>query len=121
MKTILIVEDDDFMAKAYLIKLREAGYNAFRASNVAEAEKYLSENDKPNAIILDLIMPEKSGVSFLSELKSSEEYKDIPVLIASNLGQDEDIKLGMQLGAEDYVTKADTTIKDIMEKIDNLV
>ena len=68
-------------------------------------------------IILDLMLPKKNGFEVLKEIKSNNEWKNIPLVILSNLGQEEDIKKGKEMGALDYIVKADTSIEEAIGRI----
>ena len=73
--------------------------------------------EKPALILLDLIMPIKSGFDVLEELQKDSELKNIPVIILSNLGQESDIQKGKELGAADYLIKADFKMKEVIAKV----
>jgi CheY-like chemotaxis protein len=120
-KTILIAEDDDFLAKAYRIKLTNLGYKVFIVGNGEEVISYLKENPPPNLIILDLIMPQKDGFETLAELKKEEKFKKIPVVIVSNLSQEEDIKKAKDLGALDFLVKSSFSLSEIAQKIEGFL
>jgi two-component system, OmpR family, alkaline phosphatase synthesis response regulator PhoP len=120
-KTILIAEDDDFLAKAYQIKLTNLGYKVVIVSNGEEVLSYLKENPPPNLIILDLIMPQKDGFETLFELKKEERFKKIPVVIVSNLSQEEDIKKAKDLGALDFLVKSSLSLSEIAQKIEGFL
>lgn len=120
-KTILIAEDDDFLAKAYQIKLTNLGYKVVIVSNGEEVLSYLKENPPPNLIILDLIMPQKDGFETLAELKKEERFKKIPVIIVSNLGQEDDIKKVKDLGALDFLVKSSFSLSEIAKKIEGFL
>ena len=68
-------------------------------------------------ILLDILLPEEDGFACLKYLKDHPKTAKIPVIILSNLGQDEEIRKGINLGAVDYLVKADSSIEDILEKI----
>ncbi len=116
MKKILVVEDDTYLANAYKLKLTKEGFEVKNAMDGAEAITILS-SFMPDLILLDLIIPKKDGFSVLQELKTKEEWKNIPVIIASNLGQKEDIDKGMQLGARDFFVKTDLSLNNLIDKI----
>ena len=120
MKKILIAEDDKFLANAYRVKLSKSGFDVMIAQDGEEAIKSLSEFT-PDLIILDLMMPKVDGFSVLRELKSSDKWKGIPVLVASNLGQSEDIVKATKLGAADYIVKTDLSMKKLIEKIIQII
>lgn len=115
-KTILIVEDDNFLANAYRVKLSKEGYTVEIATNGKSAIDYLKGNI-PDLIILDLIMPEVDGFAVLEAKKAIPSVAKVPIIIASNLGQKEDIDKGMGLGAVDYIIKSDISMREIVEKI----
>lgn len=116
MATILIVEDDKFLSRALADGLVNAGFKVVVAYNGEEGlEKIVSE--KPNIILLDIIMPKKNGFEMLEDMKLKNIGTGIPVFVLSNLGQDDDVKKGKELGAVDYIVKANLSIKNIVEKI----
>jgi len=120
MTKILVVEDDIFLANAYRIKLQKVGFEVIIVTDGVEAlEKIKSE--KIDLIILDLIIPKIDGFGVLAEIRSKEEYKNIPILVASNLGQSEDLNRAMKLGANDFVVKSDTPLDMLIEKIKKLI
>lgn len=115
-KTILVAEDDSFYANIYKFKLTKEGFIVETANNGDEAIKIAKEN-KPDLILLDLIMPIKDGFETLKELKQDPALKDIKVIVISNLGQDEDIARTKELGAQDYLVKANMSIQEMMDKV----
>lgn len=120
MKKILIVEDDKFLLNAYRVKLQKAGFEIKIAMDGEEAIKVI-KGYTPDMILLDLILPKKDGFAVLEELKKEENWKKIPVIIASNLAQKEDIDRGMSLGATDYVVKTDLSLDDLVVKINKIL
>lgn len=120
MKKILVVEDDQFLINVYRIKLQKAGFKIIIAIDGAEAlEKIKSQNF--DLVILDLIIPKIDGFGVLTEIRSQEKYKKMPILVASNLGQMEDLNRAMKLGANDFVVKSDTSLDILIEKIKQLI
>lgn len=120
MKHILIVEDDVFLSKIYREGLESYGYEVEEASNGVIAIELL-KNSKPDLIVLDLVMPRMNGMETLKRIKGNSETKNIPVIIASNLGQSSDVNAAMKNGASDYVVKTDISIKELTEKIDKFL
>lgn len=116
MKKILVAEDDKFLLNAYRVKLQKAGFDVKTARDGQEALMALSEF-VPDLILLDLVMPVKDGFAFLEEIKKDDRFKMLPVIIASNLGQKEDIDRGMKLGAKDFIVKTDMSLDKLVEKI----
>ncbi|KKT35330.1 MAG: hypothetical protein UW35_C0013G0020 [Candidatus Collierbacteria bacterium GW2011_GWF2_44_15] len=119
MKT-LIVEDDSFLLSAYRLKLEGLGYEIKEALDGAEALKIL-EWWTPELVILDLMLPKMDGFDFLTKMKADDRWKNVPVLVASNLGQREDIDRAMALGAAGYVVKSDLSLEDLVTKINALL
>lgn len=119
MTKILIAEDDHFLANAYRVKFEKEGFEVTIAANGTEAIEYI-KNNKPDVVLLDLIMPEKDGFGVLEELKQSS-ITGFPILIASNLGQQEDIKKALELGGTEYFIKSDVSLGEIVEKVKKLI
>ncbi len=115
-KKILVTEDDKFLVNVLLSKLSKEGFEVIHAFDGEEALAKVREK-KPDLILLDLILPVKDGFDVLKELKENETTKNIPVIILSNLGQDEDVKRGQDLGADDYLIKTNLSLKEVVEKI----
>lgn len=116
MPHILVVEDDQFLSAAYKLKLEKEEFTVSLGQDGQEALDML-QTLTPDLILLDLVMPIKDGFAVLSDLKESEKLRDIPVIIASNLGQDEEIKRGIAMGAVDYIVKSNTSLEEIVQKI----
>jgi DNA-binding response OmpR family regulator len=117
-KKILIIEDDKFLSNAYRLKLDKAGFITHLSKNGKEGLLAV-ESFKPNLILLDLVMPIMDGFATLEKLK--ENKNTISVLIASNLGQKEDIDRGLALGAKDFIIKSDISLDDLIKKINSLL
>ncbi|MBT6954828.1 MAG: response regulator, partial [Candidatus Jacksonbacteria bacterium] len=90
------------------------GFEVSTASNGVEALEVL-EKETFNLVLLDLVMPKKDGFEVLTELK--EKKNTTPVIVSSNLGQEEDFKKAEELGAVDYLIKSDSTLSQIIEKV----
>ena len=110
-----MVEDDRFLRKIYRDKLTRAGFEFTEATNGEEGiNKTLSE--KPDLILLDLMLPRKNGFDVLMDIKRKKETKGIPVIILSNLGQEGDVKKGLALGAESYLVKTEINLSEVVDK-----
>jgi len=116
MKKILVVEDDKFLSGAYRIKFVKLGFEVQLASDGDDALAHL-QTFTPDLILMDLIMPGKDGFSTLIRLRSNQRWKTIPVIVASNLGQQEDIDKSMALGATDFIVKSDSSLEQVVNKI----
>lgn len=120
MIKVLVAEDDKFLASAYRVKLTKSGFDVKIASDGEEALADMKSNT-PQAVILDLVMPRRDGYSVLAEIKKNPAWNNIPVIVASNLGQPEDIVKATKLGADDYIVKTDLSMKTLVEKINAMV
>ena len=114
--SILVAEDDKFLSGVYAKKLAKEGYDVRLAANGEEALK-LAREKRPDLILMDLMMPEKDGFEALSEMKADAGLKDIKVIILSNLSQEEDKKRVMDMGAVEYVVKANVSFHEVIDII----
>lgn len=119
-KKILLIEDDVFLSEIYAIKLEEAGFEVSVAGDGSLGLQKIKEAS-PNLLLLDIVMPKMDGFEFLRLLKSDEDTKSIPVVILSNLGEQEDVEKGLELGAEAYIIKAHYTPTEVVAKIKNIL
>lgn len=115
-KYVLIVEDDPFYSNIYKTKIEKEGLAAVLAGDGEKALKMAMEK-KPALVVLDLIMPGKDGFQTLVEMRADPNLKDIPVVVLSNLSQEEDIKRVMDLGAKEYIIKSNVPISELIQKI----
>ena len=115
---IVIIEDDEILAKVIFAELTDAGFEVFQAFD-GESGLALVHSHRPDLVLLDLILPKKLGLDVLAELKKSLDVKDIPVIILTLLGEDDDIKKGLRLGADDYIVKSEHSLGEIVEKVKN--
>lgn len=116
-KKILVIEDDKFLRKVINRKLLMEGYEVFEAIDGEEGMKGLQEN-KPDLVLLDLVLPEMDGFEVLTKMKNDAVLAKIPVIILSNLGDEKDIEKGLKMGAVDYLIKAYFTPGEIVKKIE---
>jgi len=113
---IVLVEDDEILAKVLHEELVEAAFEVALAED-GEAGLTAVRKNMPNLVLLDLVLPKKHGFEVLAELKKAPETRDIPVIILTVLGADEDIKKGLELGANDYIVKSQHAVAEIVEKV----
>ncbi len=112
---VLIAEDDKFLVSAYRLKLEKEGVEVEIALDGEEALEKL-KSFKPDVMLLDLMMPKVDGFEVLERLKK-EGGIQIPIIVASNLGQAEDVERAKKLGAVDYVVKSDIALDDLIAKV----
>jgi DNA-binding response OmpR family regulator len=119
-KIVLVVEDDLFLSQLLSNRLGREGLTVVRAGDGEEALNILKDT-KPDLILLDLILPKKSGFEVMEEIQKNPILKTAPVVIISNLGQDDDIARGKQLGATEYYIKAKISIEDLVTKVQEIL
>lgn len=117
-KRILIAEDDKAASKVLVMELQKSGFEAVLTENGAEALKALAEG-RYDLLLLDIVMPNTDGFSVLERLK--KDGSSVPVIVLSNLGDSNDEKRAMGLGAKAFLVKADTPIKNIIAKIESIL
>lgn len=113
---IAVVEDDPFLNRAFILKLSSAGFDTISIKDGREAVDIIRK-EFPDLILLDLMLPRRSGFDILAEIKGDEKLKKIPVLILTNLGQEEERKKGLEMGANEYLVKTDIKLEEVVEKI----
>lgn len=119
-KKIIVADDEQFIATAYSDGLERAGFTVVVARNGEEAyEKTATE--KPDLVLLDLIMPKQNGFEVLKKLKSNSELQHIPVVILSNLSQETDESEAKKLGAIDFIVKSDISLEALIKRINQLL
>ncbi len=117
---VLIVEDEQTLLDMYSLKLSKENFEVVKAADGQEGlEKAKSE--KPDIILLDIMLPKIDGFQVLKNLRETKGFKNTPIIMLTNLGQNEDKQKGKQFGATDYLVKADTTPTDVVEKINSLI
>ena len=120
MKKILVVEDDKYLRDVIVEKLKKENYDVIEAID-GETGWQMTVNNKPDLVVLDIILPVLNGFDYLARVKKDQEVSKIPVIILSNLGQVEDIERGKSLGAKDYMVKAHFTPTDLVNKVKQYV
>ena len=116
LKRILLVEDDPFLSSLLKNRLTKENVEVNHAHDGQEALDIL-KTYKPDLILLDLILPKKSGFEVMEGIRQDPQLQNAPVIIISNLGQPEDIQKGQELGAVEYFIKAKTSIDDLVGNI----
>jgi len=119
-KKILIIEDDKFLRELISQKLLKEGYDIAEAVDGEKGIKSVKD-EKPDLILLDLILPGIDGFEVLTKIKKDSEIAEIPVIILSNLGQKDDIEKGLKIGAAGYLIKAHFTPGEIIDKIKEIL
>ena len=123
MAKILLVEDDQFLSSLLKNRLIRDQFEVITADDGNKAIEVLKKT-RPDLILLDIILPGKSGFEVFEEIKSDPRFQGEhmpPVIVISNLGQESDLERSKQLGAKDYFIKARSSIDDIIKRVRELV
>jgi len=116
MKKILFIEDESALQKTFRDILEREGYEMISALD-GESGLRLAKSQKPDLILLDLILPRKDGFEVLKELKEDEATKEIPVIVLTNLEDIESVEKAIELGATTYLVKAQYTLEEVIQKV----
>jgi len=118
--TILLIEDDPFLLSMYSTKFELENFKVVTASD-GEKGVELVQDSNPDIILLDILMPKMDGFEVLEKIKANPKTKDIPVILLTNLNQQEDVERGMELGANDFLIKAHFMPSEVVGKIKKLL
>ena len=113
---ILLVEDDTFLANIYKTKFEMEGFKVTGAED-GLAGFEAAAKIKPDLILLDILLPKMDGFAVLKKLKETDDVKDIPVILLTNLGQKDDVEKGLESGAVDYLIKAHFKPSETVDKV----
>lgn len=113
---IALIEDDEVQVKFLIGGLRDGGFEVIHASNGEQGLK-LIQSEKPDLVLLDIIMPEMDGLTMLKQLREKEWGKNIPVLVLTNLSDSRSVAEAIEKGAYGFLQKTQWTIEDVVKKI----
>ncbi len=119
MKKIVFIEDEPALQKSLTMALKANGFSVFSAFD-GETGMNLIKETSPDLILLDLILPKKDGFQILEEIKSDKETKDIPVVVLTNLEDASNVEKVIELGATNYLIKANYTADEIAQKVKSM-
>lgn len=112
---IVLIEDDQFIVEMYGVKFAKE-FEVKTALDGLEGLQ-LVKQERPDLVLLDIILPKMDGFEVLEELKKDPDLQNIPVLLLTNLGQKSNVKRGLRLGAVDYIIKAHYTPAEVVDKV----
>jgi len=120
MKKILIIEDDPFLSEMYAAKFNQ---NDFQTEVATDGKSGLAKikADKPDLVLLDIVLPKMDGFEILKAIKADPKFKDIPIVLLTNLGQKSEVEKGLSLGADEYIIKAHFTPTAVVAKIKEIL
>jgi len=102
---LLVVEDEDAIREMLVMVLEQAGLNVIAVESAEQAQTSLADKELPDLVLLDWMLPGISGVELARRLKQDELYKDLPIILLTARGEEEDKVKGLEIGADDYMTK----------------
>ena len=117
---ILLAEDDKFITRAFNDGFIRQGYKVITAVDGIDTLKKIKKH-KPNVILLDLLMPIMDGFEVLEKLQKNKVLSKIPVIVLSNLGDQKDIEKAKDLGAKEYLLKANFTLPEVIKIINKYI
>ena len=121
-KTILTIEDDNFLQGLEATKLKKEGYNVLAASNSVEAFKTMGDSqNKIDLILLDLLLPDMDGFMILEKIRQDKALLSIPVIVFSNLSEEKDIQRATKLGISEFMVKSNFTLDELAKKVKDLI
>jgi len=113
---VLIVEDEKSLREALAKKFTHEGFEVFTAEN-GERGCELAIEKHPAIILLDVVMPKMDGIAVMQKLRMESTTKDIPIILLTNLSENEKIAEAVQFGVFDYLIKSDWKIEDVVAKV----
>ena len=116
-KTVLIIEDEEDAAELFAEMMRVSGYRVIKTSKSVPALSMMTE-DKPDVVLLDIMMPEISGLDILRQMRRDPNLANIPVIVLTAKSMPSDIKNGMEAGASTYLTKP-VGFNDLKEAVEH--
>lgn len=120
-KTILIIEDDEFLLGLESTKLKKKGYEILTAVNSTEAFKHIDSGVQIDLILLDLMLPDVDGFMILEKIRENKAYLTIPVIVFSNLSEDKDVQKAQKLGISEFMVKSNFTLDELSSKVKELI
>lgn len=119
--SVIVVEDETFLSKILSERLEDEGFKRVDVAGNGEEALQKIKHNPPDIILLDMILPKMNGFEVLKALKDEKNLNTIPVLVLSNLGQDQDITQAKSLGAADYIVKSNFSMQKVVNKIYELL
>lgn len=119
-KKVLLIEDEDFIRDLYKRQLDQAKMPTDAFANGTDGLKALKSGSY-DLVLLDIMLPDMNGLQILKTIKSDSQTQHIPVIMLTNLGQEQIIKEGFALGAESYLIKASYTPDQMVEEVRNFL
>jgi len=120
MKKILFIEDEPTLQKTVGEVLSQEGFEVLEALD-GESGIAMAKRERPDLVLLDLILPKKNGFEVLEELKKDPETANIKIIVLTNLEGSEEVERALELGATNYLVKANYELEEIVAKVKELL
>lgn len=120
MAKILLIEDDSLIVKIYTTRLKADGYEIVSAED-GEKGIEVAQHEKPDLILLDVMMPKVDGFTVIQTLRADEQFKNTPIIMYSNLAQEAESKRAIEVGATEFITKANISPTELVNKIKSYI
>ena len=117
--TILVVDDDPVILKLLEVNFEMEGFTVLIAHDGAEGID-VARSERPDVIVSDIMMPKKSGLELVTDLKGDPDTSDIPIILLSAKAQNADVRSGLDSGADEYVTKPFEPL-DLVDRVNRLL
>ncbi len=118
---VLLVEDDPMVVRMYERKFKNEGFDLTLAYNGFDGLAALKK-ERPDIVLLDIMMPKMNGLEVLKQIKADPQYKDLPVVMLTNLGdRAEDVDRCKQFGAEDYWVKVNIKLSELAGNVSKII
>ncbi len=117
-KKVLIVEDEALLRQALFDKFTREGFCALEAKN-GEEGLAIALKERPDIILLDIIMPKVNGLTMLKNLRQDEWGKNVPIIVLTNLNDAENVSKAMESGVYDFLVKSDWKLNELIERVKN--
>jgi len=117
---IMVIDDDDRLLSLYEATLKSQGY---RVTTASDGEQGLARviQEKPDLVLLDIMMPKVHGINVLDILKATPDTKDIKIIILTAISDEKTKEKALFLGADDFIVKAESSITDILDRIQKVL
>jgi len=120
MKKILIIEDDTNLLSNYKTELELRKFNVVSVTDGGKGYSTV-EKEMPDLILLDIMLPNKNGIDILEEVRNNDKFKNLPVIMLTNYGDEDNIRRSLELGALDYLKKYNVTPSDVGQRIEQIL
>lgn len=120
-KQILIIDDDTFLLDMYTLKFREKGFEVETSTSGEDALNKFRKGLKPDVVLFDVVMPGVDGLEMLETVQKEKLIPDTLLIALSNQGEDRDIELARERGADEYIVKANMIPSEVLQVVSKVI